>query len=84
MTRELTKALPDDLRDELVQSIRAHLADELDLPVGELKARLVLDFVVAELGPALYNQGVADAEAWIRGRLDDLEGSCHAERPRRR
>ena len=40
---------------------------------------LVLDFGWKEFAPAAYNQGVADAQAWIADRVADVEGSCHAD-----
>ena len=53
--------------------------EELDDDIGELKARLVLDFLWKEAAPAAYNQGVSDAQAWLAERLSDLEGSVHAD-----
>lgn len=72
-------AIPPDVRDALLGSVKRFFAEELETPVGDLKARLILDFAVAEIGPVLYNRGVADAQAWLRDRLEDLEGSCHED-----
>lgn len=41
--------------------------------MGELKADLILDFFVRELGPQIYNQAVEDAHAFIQDKLIDLE-----------
>ena len=30
-----------------------------------------------EIGPAIYNQAIADAQAYFTGRVADLEGVCH-------
>ena len=68
--RKLT--LPDDARKLAIASIRRHFKEELDQEVGDLKATLVLDFVLAELGPTLYNMGVADAKAFFAERTEDL------------
>jgi len=74
-------------RQEMVASIQRWFADEMDQDFGELKARLVLDFFLEEIGPEIYNGAIADAQAWFRDRVEDLEGSCHAtprEPPRQR
>lgn len=69
----------EDARELLLGSIQRFFREELDDEIGELKARLVLDFLWKEVGPAAYNQGVADAQAWLMERLGDLEGSVHAD-----
>ena len=66
-------------RERLIASIHRFFSDELDQDIGELKAALVLDFAWKEFAPAAYNQGVADAQAWIAERVADVEGSCHAD-----
>ena len=68
--RKLT--LPDEARKLAIASIRRHFRDELDQDVGDLKATLVLDFFLAELGPSFYNMGVADAKAFFSERTEDL------------
>ena len=73
--------LPDDARKLALASIRRHFKDELDLDVGDLKATLVLDYFLAELGPSLYNQGIADAKAFFAERTDDLAALSLEEFP---
>jgi uncharacterized protein (DUF2164 family) len=42
-----------------------------------VKAGLLLDYVLKEIGPTIYNQAIADAQAYFTGRVADLEGVCH-------
>ena len=72
MRDKRTLKLADDARKLAIASIRRLVKDELDLDVGDLKATLVLDYVLAELGPTVYNMGVADAKAFVGERMDDL------------
>jgi uncharacterized protein (DUF2164 family) len=44
--------------------------------VTDLQTIAVLDFLLKEIGPSLYNAGVADAQTYLRDRLADLEGTC--------
>jgi uncharacterized protein (DUF2164 family) len=44
----------------------------MDEEIGDLKAGLLLDFILSELGPSVYNQGLADARAFFEERSNDL------------
>jgi uncharacterized protein (DUF2164 family) len=47
--------LSDDARKHAVASIRRYFHEELGQEIGDLKASFVLDYFLAELGPAVYN-----------------------------
>jgi uncharacterized protein (DUF2164 family) len=70
-------AIPDDARKRAITSIRRFFADTLDEEIGDLKATLVLDYVLTELAPTVYNQAIADARAFFEERVADLDGVCH-------
>ncbi len=67
--------LDDQTEQYLLGSIRQFFADELDDDIGDLKARSVLDFFVREVGPSVYNQAIADAQATVSLAVDDLAGA---------
>ena len=69
--------LPADARQKLIGSIKRYFAESLDQDVGDLKASLLLDYCLAEIGPSVYNQAVTDARAYLQDRLGDLEGACY-------
>ena len=72
----------DDARKQAVASIRRYFSESLDDEIGELKAILVLDYFLAELGPTIYNQAIADARGFFEERTADLGAICyHAEFP---
>ncbi|MGD9903514.1 MAG: DUF2164 domain-containing protein [Vicinamibacterales bacterium] len=68
---------PDTTRRRLLESIRKYAAENLDEELGDLKAGLLLDFCLAEVGAVVYNQAIADAQAYFQERTTDLEGVCH-------
>ncbi len=53
------------------------MEEQWDLDIGELKASLLLDFVLREIGTSVYNQAISDAQAFLRDRVADLEGTCY-------
>jgi uncharacterized protein (DUF2164 family) len=69
--------LSDERRAIMVAAIQTYFHDELDDEIGELKAALVLDFFVKNLGPPLYNQAIRDAHGFIQAKLVDLEGDFY-------
>ena len=70
-------ALPPDTRKQLVASLKRYAAENLDEELGDLKAGLLLDYCLTEIGPCVYNQAIADAQAYFTNRVADLEGVCH-------
>lgn len=48
-------------------------------PIGELPAGLLLNYFVEEVGPAIYNQAIADAQARLQQRVADLDGELYED-----
>lgn len=65
--------LSDDERKRATASIKRFFSEELDCDIGDLKAALVLEYVLAEHGPAIYNKAIADARAYFEERTADLD-----------
>jgi len=67
--------LADDTEKRLVASIKRFFEEEMDEPIGDLKALRVLDFCLREIAPSVYNQAIADAQGYLTERVADLSGS---------
>ena len=61
---------------EAIASLKRYFSSELEMELSELRATLLLDFVLKEIGPLAYNRGVQDAETFFRQRLEDLPATC--------
>jgi uncharacterized protein (DUF2164 family) len=72
-------ALPDAARKQAVAALRTYFRDNLDEDIGDLKASLLLDFILSEIGPSIYNQGLADARAFFEERSNDLAAVFHRD-----
>ena len=77
MEHALRIRLSEERRADLVTRIQAYLREHFDEDVGELKAGLLLDFFVKELGPPVYNQAIKDAHDFVAEKLVDLEGEFY-------
>jgi uncharacterized protein (DUF2164 family) len=76
--------LSDERRVQVLDALKRYHEDAFDAPLSAFQAEQLLDFFVAALGPAVYNQGVRDACASIQAKLGDLEGEIYEpERPYR-
>ncbi|MBC7857886.1 MAG: DUF2164 domain-containing protein [Burkholderiaceae bacterium] len=73
----MTIKLQQDVEKRLLASIQRYCAENLDEEVGELKARLLLDFCLREIGPSVYNQAVLDAQAAMQDRIAEIETVCY-------
>ena len=74
--------LSDDRRASLVRAIKQYSAEYFDDELSDFRAEALLDFLVRELGPPVYNQGVRDATAYIQQKLSDIEGDVYEREPR--
>jgi uncharacterized protein (DUF2164 family) len=70
--------LAKDVKQRLVASIQRYVSENLETDIGELQASLFLQFCTEEIGPAVYNQAVADAQRYMQERAQDLENNCYA------
>ncbi len=68
--------LSADAQKQALASIRRFCADDLDVDVSDIQVASLLAFFLKEIGPSVYNAGIADAQAFLRERLSDLEATC--------
>jgi uncharacterized protein (DUF2164 family) len=69
--------LSDEARKRAITSLQRYMAEEMEEPIGHLKADLLLRYVLEELGPTIYNKAIADARVFFEERSADLGGVCY-------
>ena len=69
--------ITEEAKHKLMESIKRYFLERMDETIGDLKASLFLEFCLKEIGPIVYNQAVSDAQAYMHGRIDDMDGSCY-------
>jgi len=75
----VTIELKKQARADAIASVKKYFEEEIREPLGDLRAGLLLDFFLEEVGPAVYNQAIADAQARMAARVADLEGELYAD-----
>jgi uncharacterized protein (DUF2164 family) len=73
----MTVMLDDSRRQQLIARLQAFFQEELEERISAFQAERTLDFFLAALGPAIYNQAVQDARKFMQERLDDLDGEVY-------
>jgi uncharacterized protein (DUF2164 family) len=69
--------LSKEAREAAARALSRYLKDELDLEVSGFDAVFLTDFVTETLGPHFYNQGLADAQAILSKKLDEIGESIY-------
>ncbi len=72
MHNESRIRLSKEERQELCVKIQDFYEKERGENIGNLSATLLLNFIVDELGPAIYNQGIRDAYRYMMERCEDM------------
>lgn len=75
----MTIELPKEVRAQAVASIERYFLEHLEERIGNIQAAALLNYVLEEIGPSIYNQAIADAQERLRMRVDELDIECHAD-----
>ena len=71
-------SLKREAEQRVVGSIKRFFAETMGEEIGDLKAKLFLDFCLQEIGPSVYNQAIGDAQTLLQEKIEDLAGECFA------
>lgn len=64
--------LPDEKRKEMIKSLKDYMLTEREEEWGELSSGQLLNFIIKELAPEFYNQGVYDAYKYMEDKTEDI------------
>ncbi len=62
-----------------ISSLQRYFEENMPEPIGNLPAGLLLDFLIEEVGPAIYNRAIADAQARMQRCVVDLNGELYGD-----
>lgn len=68
-----------DASNTAVASIQRYFSQHMDEAIGNLQAGALLSFFLKEIGPAVYNKAVADAQARLQARVAELDVEVYEE-----
>ena len=71
--------LPREVRDEAIKSIERWFQEERGERIGNIAAGALLGFLLAEIGPSVYNKPVADVQERFGARVAELDLEVHED-----
>ena len=74
----ITIELSKQQRADALASMQRYFEENLE-PIGDMPAGLLLNFLLEEVGPAIYNQAIADAQTRLTQRVADLNGELYTD-----
>lgn len=74
--------LPREEKEEIIRSVQAYFEEERSESIGSISAEALIDYMLKELGPYMYNHAIADARKAMQDRAAQLEDDLYAlEKP---
>ena len=64
--------LKKEVRQDLVKEIKGFIQENLDVELSDFRAAFLLDFLLATVGPAVYNQAIQDAQQFMGEKVEEL------------
>jgi len=68
--------LPADQKRDVLHSLGRYFSQELETDLSDMQASLFLDYLMREIAPLAYNQGVEDARRFFAEKMEDLPATC--------
>lgn len=70
--------LPKEQKDEIVRRLQAFFEEERTESIGNLAAEQILDFMLKEIGPYVYNKAISDVRIMMDQKLTQIEDELYA------
>ena len=71
--------LSKQARADAIASLQRYFQENLSEPIGDLPAGLLLNFILEEIGPSIYNHAIEEAQSHLQQRVSDLNGELYAD-----
>lgn len=66
--------LSDVLKKDAVEGIKQFFLQQRDEELSDFQATAVLEFILADIGPYIYNQALEDAHTLMGNQIEELYG----------
>jgi uncharacterized protein (DUF2164 family) len=70
--KENTIKITKEQHDNMIAAIKHYFLKKREEEIGDLQAGLMLDFILEELAPEFYNQGVSDSYSYMKDTIEDV------------
>lgn len=59
-------------KEKMINEIKRFFLEERDEDLGDLSAMIILDFIIENIAPEFYNEGLKDAIKSLNEKIDDI------------
>lgn len=74
--------MPREQKEIIIHRLQAFYEEERSETIGELAAEHIMDWMIQELGPFIYNQAIQDARNMIHEKMLQIEDELYTlEKP---
>ena len=70
--------LPKEQKEELTARLQDYYERERSETIGNLEAELLLDFMLSEFGPFIYNKAISDVRTFMNKKAEQIEDELFA------
>ena len=70
--------LPREQKQEMVERVQHFFEMERSEMIGSIAAEQLLDYMLSEIGPYIYNQAIQDARKTVMERMQSVEDELYA------
>jgi len=67
-----TIKLTDPIREQIIYDLKTFFANEREEDLGNVGAELLLQFILKQVGPMIYNQALIDAHKLMEEKIEDI------------
>jgi uncharacterized protein (DUF2164 family) len=72
-------ALSGESRTAAIASIERCCEAEFNEKIGNMREAALLNFVMKEIGPSVYNSAVRDVQERLMARVSEIDLACHED-----
>ena len=67
-----TIKLTDPIKERIMNDLKDFFANEREEHLGNIGAELLLDFILKQVGPMIYNQALIDAHSLMEEKIESI------------
>lgn len=71
--------LDKEARKQAVASIERYFEEQLEQRIGNIAALGLLNFMLEEIGPSIYNRAVSEVQERLQVRISELDIEVHED-----
>jgi len=64
--------LTQPIKEKIIYELQSFFANEREEDLGNIGAELMVDFILKEVGPMIYNQALIDVHELMEEKLEDI------------